>query len=76
MNACSPPSARDEIVAGPHVQMVGVGEHDLGAESAEPRRTSRALIAARVPTGMNAGVSTAPCASRQAAAARATVSVR
>ena len=50
----------DALVAGPQVEVVGVGQDDRGAGLADVVRRSRALTVAFVPTGMNCGVSTAP----------------
>ena len=61
MKRCRPPSARDQRVAGPQVQVVGVAEDDLRADAPRDRGASRALTAPCVPTGMNTGVSTMPC---------------
>ena len=63
--------ARDEIVARPQVQVIGVAEDDLGAERRSRSRCVTPLTAPCVPTGMNAGVCTTPCGVRQLAAARA-----
>ena len=50
----------DDLVAGPQVQVIGVGEDHLRAHRARSSGSS-AFTVASVPTGMKAGVSTAPC---------------
>ena len=73
--AVEPAAPRDQVVAGTQIEMIGVAEEHLGAEPLEiPVR--HPLTAPCVPTGMNAGVSTAPCGGRHHAAARAPVGVR
>ena len=70
MNACSPPIVAHELVARPQVQVVRVGEDHRRAEHACRSSGSSAFTVASVPTGMNAGVSTAPCGVRERAGAR------
>ena len=53
--------ACDQIVARTQVQVIRIGEDDLGAEIVE-HLDRHALDGRAVPTGMNAGVSTTPCA--------------
>ena len=58
--AVQPAAARDQLVARPKKQVVGVAEDDLGARLLEVA-VPRALTGPCVPTGMNAGVCTTPC---------------
>jgi hypothetical protein len=59
MNRCRPAKAVDDLASGAQVEVVGVAQNDLGAGfSVLP--ALRALTVARVPTGMNTGVSTRP----------------
>ena len=41
MNVCRPPSARDALGARPQHQVIGVAEHDVGADRAHVRRDAR-----------------------------------
>ena len=64
MNACSPPSSAITSVARPEVQVVRVAEDDRARRARAPRPGEALLTVAFVPTGMNAGVGTSPCAVR------------
>ena len=70
-----PAAPRDQIVAGPQIQVVGVAQQDLGAERFEIACVTP-FTAPCVPTGMNAGVSHVAVRRRHHAAARAAVGVR
>ena len=62
-----PAGARDEIVTGPQIEMVGVAKDDFGAKTGAKSSRSRCvtlLTAPWVPTGMKAGVCTTPCGVR------------
>ena len=68
---CRPPRLAHQRVARAQHQVIGVGEDDLRARLRRGRARVTAFTAAAVPTGMKAGVSTAPCGVVQAARARA-----
>ena len=55
------PRRLDHCKARTQVKVIGVGQYQVVAQLAHPRRQDR-LTEPRVPTGMNAGVSTSPCA--------------
>ena len=52
---------RDQIVAGTQIQVIGIAQQNLGADRLESLCVTP-FTAPCVPTGMNAGVSTSPCA--------------
>ena len=64
MKRCSPPSVADQLVPGPQVQVVGVGEDDLRRRRLQFGSRVSALTVACVPTGMKTGVATLPRAFR------------
>ena len=75
MKRATPPISCDQFGAGAQREMVGVGEHQAIAHT--PQLSGAiALTAARVPTGMKAGVAISPCGRDQAAHARAAPSRR
>ena len=59
--AVQPAAPRDQIVAGPQIQVIGVAEQDLRRRALSRSRCVTPFTAPCVPTGMNAGVSTSPC---------------
>ena len=50
----------DQLVAGPQVEVVGVGQHQARAQFVQLRGVT-ALTVACVPTGAKTGVSSSPC---------------
>ena len=76
MKRCTPPSAPDQLVPGPQVQVIGVGEDDLRAGADRCRCVSSVscgtvFTVAAVPTGMNTGVCTVAVRQMQRGAAAA-----